>query len=108
MLVSDYRKLLPKVPVGAAIPTNDVFVSFKQLREHGIPFSRRYLRTLVARGLFPVPKQIGANRIGWLLSELNAWKASRPVRPVQPLPDPVPTGKRKGAKKRRSLEEQRA
>lgn len=93
----------------SASAANEVFVTFPQLSEqHGIPFSRRHLRDLVARGLFPAPRLLGANTIAWPLSALAAWKASRPTQQYSPQAHPAPTGKRKAAKKRRSLEEQRA
>ncbi|HEV2161183.1 MAG TPA: hypothetical protein VGR52_02955 [Stellaceae bacterium] len=90
----------------SASAANEVFVTYTQLSEqHGIPFSRRHLRDLVARGLFPAPRLLGANTIAWPLSALAAWKASRPTQQYQPQAHPEPTGKRKGAK-RRSLENQ--
>jgi prophage regulatory protein len=33
----------------------------------------------VNAGIFPPPRQIGPNRIGWLASEVQAWLESRPV-----------------------------
>lgn len=89
-----------KATVSAALPSADeVFVTYRQLRtNHGIPFSRRHLRDLVARGLFPAPKRLGENTIAWPLSALAAWKAARPVQQYQPPPGREPSGKRKGPK----------
>jgi prophage regulatory protein len=33
----------------------------------------------VKAGIFPAPRQLGPNRIGWLNSEVQAWIESRPV-----------------------------
>lgn len=33
----------------------------------------------VNAGIFPPPRQIGRNRIGWLSSEIQAWMESRPI-----------------------------
>ena len=34
----------------------------------------------IKAGKFPVPVEIGANRIGWFEDEIDAWLASRPRR----------------------------
>ena len=34
---------------------------------------------LEARGKFPKRRQLSENAVGWLLSEVLAWRASRPV-----------------------------
>ncbi len=33
----------------------------------------------MARGEFPKPVRIGSNRVAWRLSDLEAWRDSRPV-----------------------------
>lgn len=63
------------------------------------PFSDRYLRMpdlvakvrisratinrAIAAGTFPAPRQIGANAVAWLESEVDAWMKARPVAPRQ-------------------------
>jgi len=37
------------------------------------------VRRLVAAGQFPPPRQLSPGRVGWLLSELQAWASTRPI-----------------------------
>jgi predicted DNA-binding transcriptional regulator AlpA len=53
-------------------------VIFTQLKELGIPFTRVWVMKLVEEGKFPQPIQLGANRLGWVKAEIEAWKAARP------------------------------
>ena len=64
------------LPVASA--AHDIYVSFRKLSEHGIDFTRPGLHVMVTRGLFPAPVQLSPNKIAWKLSDLIAWKASRP------------------------------
>ncbi len=57
----------------------ETLVSYCYLRQHGIPYSRVHLARLMRAGRFPAAVQISANRIGWRLSDLEAWKTSRPT-----------------------------
>lgn len=43
---------------------------------YGLP--RSTLRDLIKRGEFPSPIKVGRRKIAWLLSETDAWLASRP------------------------------
>ena len=62
----------------AAGDPDDVFVTYKQLDDHGIPkLSRVHLRRLMKAGLFPKAVYLTPGRCAWRLSELRAWKASR-------------------------------
>lgn len=62
---------------------DEIFVPYKSLKpEHGIEYSRVHLRRMIDRQLFPVPVLLSPNRVAWRLSDLGAWKASRPVAPV--------------------------
>jgi hypothetical protein len=62
---------------------DEVFITYYQLTEHGVPiYSRVHTRRLIARGLFPRPVMLSPNRIAWRLSDLEAWKASRPMAPL--------------------------
>jgi predicted DNA-binding transcriptional regulator AlpA len=60
----------------------DRFVGFSELAGLGIPYTRVHLRRLIMKKLFPAPVQLSANRIAWRMSELAAWKASRPAAPT--------------------------
>ena len=48
-------------------------LSFKDLRERGISYSRVHIHRLVAAGKFPRPIKIGENRTAWLERELDEW-----------------------------------
>ncbi len=57
----------------------EIFVSFHELDQHGIKFCRIHLRRLIAKGSFPPAVRLSQNRIAWRFSDLEAWKASRPI-----------------------------
>lgn len=42
-----------------------------------IPYSANHIRRLEAAGLFPKRVQIGANRVGWVRAEVEAWLNDR-------------------------------
>ena len=42
-----------------------------------VPYTRQHIHRLERARLFPRRVRIGANRIGWLLSEIEAWLADR-------------------------------
>jgi prophage regulatory protein len=49
-------------------------VSFPKLKSrYGVPFSRRHLLTLEGNKQFPRRVPIGANRVGWVEAEIEAW-----------------------------------
>jgi len=60
-------------------PEDEVFVSYDQLATHGIKFTRVHIRRLISRGLFPAPVLLSPNRVAWRLSDIAAWKSSRPA-----------------------------
>jgi hypothetical protein len=63
-------------------PETEFFITYDQLPKYGVPnYSRVHTRRLIARGLFPRPVMLSPNRIAWRLSDLEAWKASRPTAP---------------------------
>ena len=47
------------------------------LRDRGIPYDRSHLWRLCKKGEFPKPVPLGANRIAWLESEIEAWIKKR-------------------------------
>jgi prophage regulatory protein len=48
-------------------------LTFKELYEHGIFFSRRHVNRLEAAGKFPKRVWIGERTPGWIASEIEAW-----------------------------------
>lgn len=42
-----------------------------------IPYSMNHIRRLEEAGLFPKRVQIGANRVGWVRAEVEAWIDAR-------------------------------
>ncbi|KAB2943697.1 MAG: AlpA family phage regulatory protein [Hyphomicrobium sp.] len=42
-----------------------------------VPYTPQHILRLEKRGLFPRRIQVGANRVAWLLSEVEAWIAAR-------------------------------
>jgi hypothetical protein len=57
----------------------DPFVSYKDLRDLGVPYCRLHLRRLIARNQFPAALQFSANRQYWKLSSIRQWQATRPT-----------------------------
>jgi predicted DNA-binding transcriptional regulator AlpA len=58
---------------------DSVYVDFPGLRPLGITYCRIHLNRLIARGEFPAPRQLSANRVAWRLCDVRAWMDSRPV-----------------------------
>lgn len=42
-----------------------------------VPYTPQHILRLEKRGLFPRRVQVGANRVAWLLSEIEDWIAAR-------------------------------
>jgi prophage regulatory protein len=42
-----------------------------------VPYTPQHILRLEKQGKFPRRIQVGANRVGWLLSEVHAWIAAR-------------------------------
>jgi prophage regulatory protein len=38
----------------------------------------------IRKGIFPRPRQLSPNRVGWLAREVHAWAESRPVSSISP------------------------
>lgn len=51
-------------------------ISWRELSEM-IPFTRQHILRLEKAGKFPKRFKIGARRVAWLLSEIEAWVAER-------------------------------
>lgn len=43
------------------------------------------MEKLVQKGAFPEPRQLAENRVGWLVSEIDEWAASRPRSSILPV-----------------------
>lgn len=53
-------------------------IDFKDLKvTRGIPFSRTHLSRLENEGKFPKRVSLGANRVGWVLAEIDEWLAAK-------------------------------
>jgi predicted DNA-binding transcriptional regulator AlpA len=54
-----------------------LLVTYKELRELGIPYSRTHLARLIAVGEFPRPIKLGTSRVAFKLAEILEWIESR-------------------------------
>lgn len=73
--------MLPKPNFAGPSSSGETFVLYNQLPDVGIPrFSRVHLNELIAKGKFPAPHRLSERRIAWKLSDLEAWKSSRPIK----------------------------
>jgi len=63
----------------------EIFVTFRELRDHGIRYCRLHVNRLVERKIFPEPVWLSPNRKVWRLSDIRQYKATRPTsRPAFP------------------------
>ena len=46
---------------------------YRDLKEHGVPFSRKHITTLEKRGLFPLHFKLGENTVAWVAEEVDRW-----------------------------------
>jgi prophage regulatory protein len=53
-------------------------ITFDQLRDRGVPYSRDHLRRLTKAGKFPAPFQLSVGRIAWREADVDQWIESRP------------------------------
>lgn len=42
------------------------------------------IQRMVREGVFPKPRQLSANRVAWLLREVEEWAEERPVSDISP------------------------
>ena len=64
-------------------------VDWDSLREM-IPYTRQHILRLEKTGHFPRRIQLGPNRVGWLLSEVEAWINHRIDQRGNYQPEPAP------------------
>ncbi|SRR5216683_4347974 len=69
-------------PGGQSSPIGDLIPGWDGICAE-VPKSRVQLWRDIRANRFPPPIEIGPNRIAWLRSEVEAWKASRPRRTYQ-------------------------
>ena len=68
---------------------------FHDLKGAGVPFHRVYVARLEKRGQFPRRFSFGANSVGWVAAEIDAWvegriRARTPNGAEAELPTPTP------------------
>lgn len=64
----------------------------KPIAAQMLAMSVKTFERCVQKGEIPKPRQLSAGRVGWLVSELDEWAASRPVSEFLP---PANTGAKK-------------
>lgn len=60
----------------AATPAPPRLITKRELSQI-VPYTSQHILRLEKMGKFPRRVQVGANRVAWLLSEIEAWVASR-------------------------------
>lgn len=61
-------------------------LSFRDLKDKGIPFSRQHVSRLVKHGEFPAPVKLGQGTNRWIESEIDDWLIARAAaRKAHPL-----------------------
>ena len=62
--------------IAAATPTPARLITKRELSQI-VPYTSQHILRLEKKGKFPRRIQVGANRVAWLLSEVEAWIAAR-------------------------------
>lgn len=62
--------------IGTSTPLSTRLITRAELRSI-VPYTPQHILRLEKRGLFPRRVQVGANRVAWLLSEIEEWIAAR-------------------------------
>jgi prophage regulatory protein len=57
--------------------SSSVLISYEQLLEMGVQFSKEHLRRLEKCGLFPERVRLSPKRVAWALEEVEAWLLCR-------------------------------
>lgn len=107
---------------GEGKTVQEIFITYPDLQDHGIRVSRISVNNWMDKGIFPPAIQISPNRVGWRLSDIERFKASRPpsrepvprlwpprekrVKPV-PAPGAKPVGRPRGSRVVRGADGQR-
>jgi prophage regulatory protein len=64
-------------PLPATAPDPDAYLRFPQVRDR-TGLSRTTIHRLIKAGDFPAPKSLGVRAVGWKVSAVKDWCASRP------------------------------
>ena len=56
-----------------------VFITYRQLSDLGIRYTRKHLLELMRTGQFPQAHQLTKNRVAWDQNSISEWLNSRPV-----------------------------
>jgi predicted DNA-binding transcriptional regulator AlpA len=68
-------------------PPDSPFLVYAELKHYGVPHSRKHLLDLMKRDKFPAARQLSANRVAWLKTEILDYVANRPIsRALRPKP----------------------
>lgn len=68
-------------------PLPSRIVTFQELRQYDVPYTRAHLIRLVRSGQFPCPIKLGPGRIGWLRSDIETYLRTAPVPSYAPPVD---------------------
>jgi prophage regulatory protein len=68
------------VPEGPVPPPIDPWVGIARVQQE-VGLSRSTIYRRMSEGGFPRPRELGGGVVRWVLSEIHAWKASRPEAP---------------------------
>jgi prophage regulatory protein len=60
-----------------AAPSATRLLSFNELRDRGISYSRVQLWRMVRAGRFPAPVKLGPSRSAWVETEVDSWIEAR-------------------------------
>ena len=52
-------------------------LSFAELPEKGVPYTRNYIYKLIDRGQFPRPVRLGERKVAFVEREIDAWIRSK-------------------------------
>jgi prophage regulatory protein len=64
-------------------PVSDRLLTFPELKsKKGVPYTRQHLARLEKVGAFPMRRQLGANRVVWLESEVDDHLRNMPRGPL--------------------------
>ncbi|MBW5438344.1 AlpA family phage regulatory protein [Bradyrhizobium canariense] len=64
---------------------NPKLLPFFDLHDHGVLLGRRQIDRLEAEGKFPKRVPIGANRVGWVATEIDDWVNAAIARRVRTI-----------------------
>lgn len=89
--MSSIEPTTKRARVRCQLPVEPIFVDLATAAA-SVSLSEPTWQRLVREEKAPAPRKISDGRVGWLLSEIRAWAAERPVSDLLPPPN---TGSRK-------------